>query len=62
MAAMLQSPEMAGTRALDRSVTQGQTNAPSGSPLVFRIRDARQALSHGDRTHAIQLIDLALSS
>ncbi|MGA3403106.1 MAG: hypothetical protein ABSC95_28170 [Acetobacteraceae bacterium] len=57
-----QSLEMAETRALDRSVVQGQTNAPSDSPLVARIRDARHALGGGDRAHAIQLIDLALSS
>jgi hypothetical protein len=57
-----QSLEMAETRALDRSVPQGQTNAPSDSQLVSRIRDARQALGGGDRAHAIQLIDLALSS
>jgi len=57
-----QSLEMAETRALDRSVAQGQTNTPSDSQLVARIRDARHALGSGDRTHAIQLIDLALSS
>jgi hypothetical protein len=52
---------MAEMRALDRSVPQGQTNAPSNSLLVSRIRDARLALGGGDRTHAMQLIDLALS-
>jgi hypothetical protein len=57
-----QSLEMAETRALDRSVAQGQTNAPSDSQLVSRIRDARHALGSGDRAHAIQFIDLALSS
>ena len=57
-----QSLEMAETRALDRSVAQGQTNAPSDSQLVSRIDDARHALGNGDRTHAIQLIDLALST
>ena len=57
-----QSLEMAETRALDRSVPQGQTDAPSNSQLVSRIRDARHALGGGDSTHAIQLIDLALSS
>ena len=56
-----QSLEMAETRALDRWVPEGQTNAPSDSRLVSRIRDARHALGDGDRTHAIQLIDLALS-
>ena len=57
-----QSLEMAETRALDRSVPQGQTNAPSDSQVVSRIHDARRALGSGDSTHAIQLIDLALSS
>lgn len=57
-----QSLEMAETRALDRAVPQGQTDAPSNSQLVSRIRDARHALGGGDSTHAIQLIDLALSS
>jgi hypothetical protein len=57
-----QSLEMAETRALGRSVAQDQTSTPSDSPLVSRIRDARHALGGGDRTQAIQLIDLALSS
>ena len=57
-----QSLEMAETRALDRSVAQGQTNTPSDSQLVSRIRDARHALGSGDRARAVQLIDLALSS
>jgi len=57
-----QSLEMAETRALDRSVAQGQTNAPSDSQMVARIQDARRALGSGDSTQAIQLIDRALSS
>jgi hypothetical protein len=57
-----QSLEMAETRALGRSVAQNQTSTPSDSPLVSRIRDARHALGSGDRTQAIQLIDLALST
>jgi len=57
-----QSLEMAETRVLDRSVAAGQTAAPSDSPLIARIRDARHALGGGDRARAIQLIDLALSS
>jgi hypothetical protein len=56
-----QSLEMAETRALDRSVAQGQTNTPSDSQLVAEIRDARHALGRGDSPHAIQLIDLALA-
>jgi hypothetical protein len=57
-----QSLEMAETRSLDRSVDQGQTSTPSDSQLVSRIRDARHALGGHDRGHAIQLIDLALST
>jgi hypothetical protein len=53
---------MAETRALDRSVPEGQTGAASSSQLVSRIRDARHALGGGDKAHAIQCIDLALSS
>ena len=57
-----QSLEMAETRALDRSVPQGQTDTPSHSQLISRIRDARHALGGGDSAQTIQLIDLALSS
>jgi hypothetical protein len=53
---------MAETRALDRSVQQDQVDTPSRSQLVTRIRDARHALGGGNRTQAIQLIDLALSN
>jgi hypothetical protein len=56
-----QALEMAETRALDRSVAQGQTDVPSHSELISRIGDARRALGSGDRAHAIQLIDSALS-
>jgi hypothetical protein len=57
-----QSLEMAETRALDRSVPQGQVGTPSDSPVVGRIQDALRALGGGDKARAIQLIDLALSS
>ncbi len=57
-----QSLEMAETRALDRSVAQGQTNTPSDSPLVSRIRDARHALGGGNRANAIAFIDQALAT
>ena len=56
-----QSLEMAETRALDRSVAPDQISSPSSSPLVSAIRDARRALGHGDKAHAIQCIDLALA-
>ena len=56
-----QSLEMAETRALDRSVAQGQTDTPSDSLLVSRIRDARHALGGGNRANAIALIDQALA-
>ena len=57
-----QSLDMAETRALDRSVVQGQEDVPNDGQLVSRIRDARSALGTGDNAHAIQLVDLALSS
>lgn len=57
-----QSLEMAETRALDRSVAQGQTGTPSDSKLVSEIRDARHTLGSGDGPRAIQLIDIALAS
>jgi hypothetical protein len=57
-----QSLEMAETRALDRSVPQGQTDTASNRRLVSRIRDARHALGGGNSSQAIELIDLALSS
>jgi hypothetical protein len=53
---------MAETRALDRPVIQGQTDTPSDSRFVAKIRDVRRALGSGDSPHAIQLIDLALTS
>ena len=53
---------MAETRALDRSVVQGQESVPDDSQLVSRIRDVRRALGDGDNMHAIQLVDLALSN
>jgi hypothetical protein len=57
-----QSLEMAETRALDRSVAQDQASVASDSQLVSRIGDARRALGDGNSAHAIELIDLALSS
>lgn len=57
-----QSLEMAETRALNRSVPQGQGNAPSDSMLVSRINDALHALGSGDKAHAMQCIDVALAN
>jgi hypothetical protein len=57
-----QSLDMAETRALDRSVVQGQQHVPDDGQLVSRIRDVRHAVDAGDNAHAIQLVDLALSS
>ncbi len=55
-----QALEMAETRALDRSVPQGATNAASHSDLVARIGAARRALGAGHRNQAMQRIDAAL--
>jgi len=57
-----QSLEMAETRALDRSVPQGQTDIPSDSRFIARLRDARHALGSGDIVQTMQLIDLALAA
>ena len=57
-----QSLEMAETRALDRSVPEGQTAVANNSQFVSHIRDARHALGRGDRQQAIQFIDLALAN
>ena len=57
-----QALEMAETRALDRSVAQGQTGTPSNSPLVARISAARQALGAGDRNQALRRIDTAIAT
>jgi hypothetical protein len=56
-----QALEMAETRVLDRSVPQGQGDTPSDSARVAQIRDALKALGHGDRHHAMELIDQALA-
>jgi hypothetical protein len=57
-----QSLEMAETRALVRSVSKDQADVPTDSKFVSRISDARHALGDGNSAHAIELIDLALSS
>jgi hypothetical protein len=57
-----QSLAMAETRALDRSVVPSQASVPDDGLLVSRINDARRVLGDGDNTHAIQLVDLALSN
>jgi hypothetical protein len=57
-----QSLEMAETRALDRSVPINLTNAPGSNGLISQIREARDALAAGNNQHAIQMIDMALSS
>ena len=54
-----QALEMAQTRALDRSVPQGQTNEPSRSPLVTSIGAALQALGTHNRAATMQAIDAA---
>jgi len=56
-----QSLEMAETRALDRSVPLFQTNVASEDPLVVEIRQARHALSAGDRARLMRTIETALS-
>ena len=57
-----QSLEMAETRALDRSVPQGQGGMPSNSPMVSQINDAIHAVGSGNKARAMQCIDLALAN
>ena len=57
-----QALEMAETRALDRSVPQGQTGTQSRSRLVADIGAARQALGAGDRGQALRRIDTAIAT
>jgi hypothetical protein len=54
--------EMAQTRMLDRSVPLFQTQNPSDNPTIVQITQARQALSAGDRSGALQLIGAAIGS
>lgn len=55
-----QALEMAQTRLLSRSVPLFQTNSPSANPVVQQISQALQALSVGDTTRCMQLIDAAI--
>ena len=55
-----QSLEMAETRALDRSVPLFQTNVRIQDPLIGEIEQALRALSEGDRSRAVQIIEAAL--
>ncbi len=57
-----QALEMAETRALDRSVAQGQVNTPSHSRLVARINTALHTLGAGNRTRALHEIDAAIAT
>jgi hypothetical protein len=57
-----QSLEMAQTRLLDRSVPLGHTQDPSKSPAVEQIAKAREALAAGERTAALQSIQVAIES
>ncbi len=57
-----QSLEMAETRALDRSVAQGQTDTAISGPMVTKIAQARASLAAGHRDETIQMIDAALAN
>jgi len=56
-----QALEMAQTRLLDRSVPLGQTQTPSDDPVVGQISRALHALSAGDRTNCMNLIQTAMA-
>lgn len=55
-----QALEMAETRALDRSVPLFKTDVRIGDPLIGDIEQALKALSEGDRSKAVQIIEAAL--
>lgn len=57
-----QSLEMAETRALGGTIDAAKAGVPSDRTKVAIIRDALHALGAGDRAHAIQLIDVALTN
>jgi hypothetical protein len=57
-----QSLEIAEIRSLAGGVLAAQAAAPNDGAQVAQIRDALHALGSGDKTHAIQIIDLALAN
>ena len=57
-----QALEMAETRALDRSVVQGQGSTPSNSHLVAQIDAALRAVGAGNRVEAMHRIDAAITT
>jgi hypothetical protein len=54
--------EMAQTRMLDRSVSQGQTNNPSDNPTVGQIAQALQALAARDRANCLRMVQAAIET
>jgi hypothetical protein len=54
--------ERAETRLLDRSTSPENMNAPDQGPMIQQITDARQALSRGDKSHALQVISAAMAA
>lgn len=55
-----QALEMAETRTLDRSVPLFQTGVRIKEPLIGEIEQALHALSEGDRSRVVQIIETAL--
>ena len=56
-----QSLEMAETGALNTTVLTGTENVPTNGPMIGRIREARQALGHGNSVETVRIIDQALA-
>ena len=52
--------ERAESRALSRSVAPARADQPSRQSLVSQIAEARGALSSGDRSRAIRIVEEAL--
>lgn len=55
-----ESLERAESRTLDGNILASQMGTPSQQMAIRNIADARNALAHGDKSGAIQAIDVAL--
>lgn len=57
-----QSLEQAETRLLTRSVPAGQGSVPDNGPRIAALRNARIALSQGDKAAVLQNIQTAMAA
>ena len=54
--------EQAETRLLTREVSPDRTAGPGDDPIASRIREALEALGHGDRARAMHAVNTALAA